>query len=222
VLLVWTERRGAAPMLPLWLFRNRDFAGANALTVLLYSALTAALFLLPFMLIEVHRYSAAAAGAAFLPLSAIMGVGSRPSGALVEKLGSRILLTVGPAVAAAGYALLAVSAENPSYWSGILPGLLLVGVGMTISVAPLTTTVFDAAPANRSRIASGINNAAARSGGLVAVAAVGLAFNGAALSSVEPATLINAYRSVMFAAALLSLLSATVGGFTIGPRSDRK
>jgi len=151
-----------------------------------------------------------------------MGVGSRLSGTLVEKLGSRIMLTVGPAVGAAGYALLGVSAEIQSYWNGILPGLLLVGVGMTISVATLTTTVLDAAPADRSGIASGINNAAARSGGLVAVAAVGLAFNGAALSSVEPATLINAYRSVMFAATLLSVLSATVGGFAIGSRSDRK
>jgi predicted MFS family arabinose efflux permease len=195
-------------MMPLWLFHNRDFSGANALTILLYAALGGALFLLPFMLIQVHGYSAMAAGAAFLPFSAIMGVGSRWSGGLVERFGSRPPLVIGPALTAAGFVMLSLSGSDPSYRSGFLPGLIVVGAGMTIAVAPLTTTVFNAAPDDKSGTASGINNAAARAGGLIAVAALGLAFGDAGMAEAGGSALTEAYRLVMLGAAVLAGLSA--------------
>ena len=217
-LFVWREARARAPMMPLSLFRNRDFSGANALTVLLYAALGGALFLLPFLLIQAHGYSAMAAGAAFLPFSAIMGLGSRWSGGLVERFGSRPPLVVGPAVTAAGFAILGFSGADPSYWSGFLPGLIVVGIGMTIAVAPLTTTVFNAAPEDKSGTASGVNNAAARAGSLLAVAALGLAFGGSAAATLDGEALVRAYRLVMFAAAGLAAASALIAALSIGGR----
>jgi EmrB/QacA subfamily drug resistance transporter len=216
-LFVLLEARSSAPMMPLSLFRDWNFAGANGITVLLYASLSGALFLLPFVLIDVHHYSATAAGAAFLPFSVIMGVGSRWAGTLVERIGARLPLIIGPAVTAAGFAILALSGEAPSYWSGYLPGLAVVGVGMTLSVAPLTTTVFDSAPDDKSGTASGINNAAARAGGLLAVAALGLAFGGSDLSSLDAAALSGAYRLVIVGAAALAVLSALAAAMTIGP-----
>jgi EmrB/QacA subfamily drug resistance transporter len=216
-LFVRTEARANAPMMPLGLFRNRDFSGANALTVLLYAALGGALFLLPFLLIQVHGYSALAAGAAFLPFSAIMGLGSRWSGGLVDEFGARIPLVIGPALTAAGYVALGFSGGAASYWTGVLPGLLLVSVGMTIAVPPLTTTVFNAAPDDKTGTASGINNAAARAGSLLAVAAIGLAIGGSAMD-VGNAALTDAYRHTMWAAGVLAALGALVAALTITPR----
>jgi EmrB/QacA subfamily drug resistance transporter len=207
-LFIRAEARAEEPMMPLDLFRNRSFAGANLLTVLLYAALSASLFLLPFLLIEQHGYSATAAGAAFLPFSIIMGLGSRQSGGLVGRFGPRLPLIVGPVLTGVGFMLLGLSGENQSYWFGFLPGLTIVGIGMTLSVAPLTTTVLNAAPDDRSGTASGINNAAARVGGLLAVAALGLAFGPTGASAVNGAALLEAYRLVMFAAAALAGLSA--------------
>ncbi|HEX6957282.1 MAG TPA: MFS transporter [Ferrovibrio sp.] len=216
-LFVRRERRAAAPMMPLRLFHSRDFAGANGLTVLLYAALSGALFLLPFLLIETHGYSATAAGAAFLPFSAIMGVGSRWSGGLGERLGARPLLVLGPALTAAGCVLLGLSGSTANYWIGYLPGLVVVGIGMTLAVAPLTATVFDSAPEDRGGVASGINNAAARAGGLLAVAALGLAFGGADAAGAGSG-LAEAYRLVMLGAAALAALGAGVAALTIAPR----
>ena len=220
-LFLEAEKRSVAPMMPLSLFRNRRFSGANALTVLLYAALSGALFLIPFMLIEVHGYSAVAAGAAFLPFPAIMGSGSRWSGALAGRFGARLQLILGPSVAAAGYLIFALSDASSSYWVGFLPGLTVVAIGMTLSVAPLTATVFESAPPNRSGTASGINNAAARAGGLIAIAAIGLAFGSAGSGLVEPSALMNAHRWVMFAAALLAGASAVTAASTIGSREGR-
>jgi EmrB/QacA subfamily drug resistance transporter len=217
LLFVRAEARANAPMMPLALFRNRDFSGANALTVLLYAALGGALFVLPFLLIQAHGYSALAAGAAFLPFSAIMGLGSRWAGGLVDKLGARIPLVVGPALTAAGYVALGFSGGDPSYWAGVLPGLLLVSIGMTIAVPPLTTTVFDAAPDEKSGTASGINNAAARAGSLLAVAALGLAIGGGA-TELDAAALLDAYRLTMWAAGVLAAFSSLTALLTITPR----
>ncbi|MPZ37594.1 MAG: MFS transporter [Rhizobiales bacterium] len=217
-LFIRTETRAKAPMMPLALFRNADFSGANALTILLYAALSGALFLLPYLLIEVHGYSAMAAGAAFLPFSAILGLGSRWSGGLVEQFGARPPLIIGPAVTAAGYAILGLSGEGANYWINFLPGLTVVSVGMTISIAPLTTTVFDSAPDEKSGTASGINNAAARAGSLLAVAALGLAFGASGVGSVEDGVLAHAYMVVMFAAAALAGFSALTASMTIKRR----
>ena len=214
-LFIAAETRAEEPMMPLELFRNRNFAGANILTVLLYAALAASLFLLPFLLIEQHGYSATAAGGAFLPFSIIMGLGSRRSGSLVGRFGPRLPLMIGPLVTGAGLMLLGLSGQNPSYWAGFLPGLTITGIGMTLSVAPLTTTVLNAAPDDRSGTASGINNAAARVGGLVAVAALGLAFGPTGAAAVKGAALLDAYRAVMFAAAAAAGLGALAAALMI-------
>ena len=221
MLTIWwcirTEAKSPAPMMPLSLFRNHTFAGANGLTVLLYAALSGAMFVLPYLLIDVHHYSATASGAAFLPFSVLMGIGSRWSGGLVERTGPRLLLILGSAVTGVGFVLLGLSGNLSSYWTGFLPGLIIVGVGMTLSVAPLTTAVFDSAPAQRSGTASGINNAGARIGGLLAVAALGLAFGGAGAASMQAPALARAYSVVMFCAAALAALSAVTAAMTIRP-----
>jgi hypothetical protein len=169
------------------------------------------------VLIQVRGASALAAGAAFLPFSLIMGLGSRWSGGLIEKFGARTPLVVGPALAAAGYALLGTFASVETYWGGIAPGLVVVAVGMTIAVAPLTTAVLDAAPDDQASTASGVNNAAARAGSLLAVAALGLAVSDLA-ADLGASDLIAAYRLVMFIAAALAAASAVTAAATIGGR----
>lgn len=218
LLFIRTEMRAVAPMMPLSLFRNRSFSGANALTLFLYAALTGSLFMLPLTLINAHGYSATAAGAAFLPFSAIMGFGSRFAGRLVDQVGPRWPLVAGPALTAAGFVLLGWSGDDPGFWRAVLPGLVIVGIGMTIAVAPLTTVVLDSAPDDQSGIVSGINNAIARAAGLIAVAALGLAFGGAGMASLEGSALIPAYRLVMFVAAGLALLGALIAAATIRGR----
>jgi EmrB/QacA subfamily drug resistance transporter len=220
-IFIHREVHARSPMMPPSLFHERSFTGANALTVLLYAALSGALFLLPFLLIQVHGYSAMAAGAAFLPFSVIVGVGSRWSGRLVTRFGPRLPLVVGPIVTAAGFAILGVSGNLPSYWIGVLPGLTVVGIGMTVTIAPLTTTVFDSAPDDKSGTASGINNAAARLGSLLAIAALGLAFGDAASPAVAGPALANAYRLAMLAAATLAVLSALTAALTISAQKAR-
>jgi EmrB/QacA subfamily drug resistance transporter len=216
-LFVRAEARSSAPMLPLALFANRTFSGANALTVLLYAALGGALFLLPFVLIQVRGASALAAGAAFLPFSLIMGLGSRWSGGLIAQFGARTPLVVGPTLVAIGYALLGALAGVATYWGGVAPGLIVVAIGMTVAVPPLTTAVLDAAPDDQQSTASGINNAAARTGSLLAVAALGLAVNGSA-AELEASELIAAYRLVMFIAAALAAASAVTAAATVRTR----
>jgi EmrB/QacA subfamily drug resistance transporter len=219
LLFVRLEARSAAPVLPLPLFQNRAFAGINALTVLLYAALSGGLFLLPFLLVQTHGFSATAAGATFLPFSVIMGAGSRSAGGLVKKFGPRAPLVVGSLLSACGYVLLGASGGQSSYWTGLFPGLVVLGIGMTIAVAPLTTAVFDSAPKDQSGAASGINNAAARIGGLIAVAALGLAFGGTG-AGIEASELPHAYRIVMFAAAGLAAASAATAWLTTRGRAD--
>jgi EmrB/QacA subfamily drug resistance transporter len=169
---LWEESRSPAPMLPLRLFRSRAFTAINLLTVLLYAALGGAFFFLPFALIQVQGYSAALAGAAFLPFTIIMGVLSRWSGGLLDRFGARLPLVTGPAITALGFVLLALPGPGAPYWA-YLAGMMVLGLGMAVSVAPLTTTVINAVPAQQTGVASGINNAAASVANLLAVAMFG-------------------------------------------------
>lgn len=166
------ERFSAAPMMPLGLFRARTFSGVNVLTLLLYGALGGAFFFLPFLLIQVHGYSATATGAMFLPFTLILGVLSRWSGGLVDRVGARGPLVLGPAIAGAGFALLAAVSGDGRYWMLLTP-MIVLGLGMAITVAPLTTTVVNAVPARQTGLASGINNAVASVAGLLAIALLG-------------------------------------------------
>src|SRR6201993_1558575 len=157
-------------MMPLELFRLRTFSGINLLTLLLYGALGGAFFFLPFLLIQARGYSATAVGAAYLPFTLVLGVLSRWSGGLMDRFGARGPLIIGPAVTALGFVLLA-TAHAPL--GSVLLSMTVLGLGMVITVAPLTTAVLNAVPAHRTGVASGINNAVASVGGLLVVALLG-------------------------------------------------
>jgi EmrB/QacA subfamily drug resistance transporter len=170
----WVEHGSDAPMLPLGIFKSRPFAGANVMTLFLYAAIGSALFFLPFDLIQVHRYSPAQSGAALLPLMALVALLSGWTGRLGDRYGPRRLLVLGPLIAALGYALLALPGTGGSYWTTFFPAVTVLGLGMAVSVPPLTSTVMGSVDTTRAGLASGINNAVARTASLLAIAVFGI------------------------------------------------
>lgn len=176
VLFVIVESRTKYPMVPLRLFRSRTFSGTNALTLFLYAALSALPFFNSLNLVQIQGYPPDIAGLTFLPFGILLSLLSRRMGRLADRLGPRPLLTVGPFIAGVGFLMFAFAGQTngpASYWTTFFPAIVVLGVGMGITVAPLTTAVMGAAPAESSGTASGINNAVARTAGVLAIAILG-------------------------------------------------
>jgi MFS family permease len=169
------EGRGREPMMPLSLFRSRNFAGANVFTLLLYFALVGTMFFLPFDLIWVQGYSATAAGAAIVPAILVLSLLSRYTGGLTDRFGARLPLVIGPAIAAIGFALFAVpGVDSGSYWTTYFPAAVILGLGLSILVPAVTTVALNSVDASHEGLASAINNTFSQTAGLLAVAVLGV------------------------------------------------
>jgi len=203
--VVW-ESRAPAPMLPLRFFRDRRANGVNVLTLLLYFALSGAIFFLPSALIQRDGWTAASAGSIFIGFTVMLAILSRFGGAIADRFGVRIPLTVGPAITAASFAALAPAVVAGDFWMAIAPAMLLMGVGMGITVAPLSTAVMASAPTGQTGVASAINNAVARVAGLFAVASLGAVVGEG----------FDGFSALALICAAAAAVSAVVGFATLG------
>uniref|UniRef100_UPI0035C960DF MFS transporter n=1 Tax=uncultured Mycobacterium sp. TaxID=171292 RepID=UPI0035C960DF len=206
------EMRSGAPLLPLQLFRSRQFTGANLTTLAVYAALGGALFLLALQLQQTLHYSALAAGLATLPTTIIMLVGSPWAGALAERTGPRLPMTIGPLIAAGGLALMARITPEASYLEAVFPAVAVFGAGLAITVAPLTAAVLAAVSENRAGAASGANNAVARLAGLLAIAVLPVA---AGIDAGAGQPLGHGFAIAMIIAAFVSAIGGIVAAGTI-------
>jgi EmrB/QacA subfamily drug resistance transporter len=209
---VFAERhRGDKAMMPLTLFASPSFVGLTLLTFLLYGALGGLFVLLPYILIEAAGYTATQAGAALLPLPLVITLASPAAGALSGKIGPRWLLVIGPIIVAAGFLLALRIGSGTSYWSGVLPAMLVIAMGMAGAVAPLTTAVLMSVDDRHVGAASGLNSAVARTGGLVATALIG-----SVMSAAGPA-LVSAFGAAAVVGAVLCL-GASLSAWFFLPR----
>ncbi|MGY4643963.1 MFS transporter [Cellulomonas sp. URHB0016] len=219
VAFVLVESRAAAPLLPPALFRWRPFAGTNAATLLVYAAISGLFFFLVVTLQVVSGYSPLASGIAPLPVTALMLVLSPRAGMLGHRIGPRLPMTVGPLVCAVGAAMLSTVGADAPYVTDVLPGVLVFGLGLSATVAPLTTTALAAAPDRLAGVASGVNNAVARIAGLLAVAVLPLVA-GVGSSLTDPATLGPAYQVALLVCAGLLVGGGLVSWFTVPSSAD--
>ena len=204
------QRRGDRAMMPLELFKGRCFSGLNLLTFLLYGAFGAAMLLIPYVLISSGGYSPIQAGLALLPLPVLMTSLSPTMGALAARTGPRIPLTVGPLVVAGGFILSLLAREDSHYWTGPFPMILVLAVGMTIAVAPLTASVLGSVEERHVAMASGFNSAVARTGGLIATALLG------AVLALKGSALFGGFHVAMVVAAIVAAAASVVGLTMLG------
>jgi Na+/melibiose symporter-like transporter len=211
-------------MMPLGMFASRNFSAANAMTLLVYAALGAVMFFLVIDLQTVVGYGALEAGLATLPLTVIMLLLAARGGELGARIGPRIPMTVGPIVMAVGVAWLSFVGADSAYWVDVVPGVCVFGLGLALMVAPLTATVLAAAPADRTGIASGVNNAVARAGSLLAVAALPVAVGLGGDQYADPVAFDDAYGKAMLVCAALLALGGVISWLTIthGPVAPRE
>jgi MFS family permease len=209
------ERTAASPMLPLSVFRERQFSATNAVTFLVYAALTGATFLLPVMLQVVWGYSPLASGLALLPLTVIMLALSARSGQLATRIGPRLQMSVGPVVVGAGLAMLTLATSGPNYVLYVLPAVIVFGLGLAATVAPLTATAMSSAPAQHSGIASAINNDVARFGGLLAVAVLPALAGITGTAYLHPPTLAAGFRTAVLISGVTCAAGGLLAAFTI-------
>ncbi len=214
------EHASAHPMLPLGVFRTRQFSGANAVTFIVYGALGGALFLLPVELQLVVGYSPLQSGLALLPVTAIMLVFSARSGRLAARIGPRLQMTAGPVVVGAGLLLLTRATHSGSYVVWVLPAVLVFGAGLAITVAPLTSTAMGAAPAEHAGVASAVNNVVARAAGLLAVAILPLVAGITGAAALEPHLLAAGFRQAMIIAGLTCAAGGILAAATIRNPAD--
>lgn len=212
---VLDERRTDHPMLPLGIFADRTFSAANAMTFVVYAALGAVLFFLVLQLQSVSGYGALRAGLATLPITICMLLLASRGGALGTRIGPRVPMTFGPLVMAAGALLLLRVGRDVSYWTDVLPGLLVFGVGLALMVAPLTATVLAAACDEHAGIASGVNNAVARAGSLLAVAALPAAVGLGGEEYADPVAFDAAYGAATVVCAVLLAAGGVLSWLTI-------
>lgn len=212
------ERRSPDPMMPLGIFASKQFSAANAVTFVTYTALGGVFFLLVAFLQISLGYSPLAAGAATLPVTALLLLLSARSGALTQRVGPRIPLTVGPLVIATGLLLMTGIEPGDSYVGAVLPAVVVFGLGLTLVVAPVTATALAAADARHSGIASGINNAVSRVGGLLAVAALPLVAGLTGDAFYDPAAMADGFGVAMIVCAALAALGGALAWLTIDSR----